>query len=407
MTGTMPKHSSDRRRLALAVGAAFLVIAIDGFDSFSLSLVAPKLAPALQLPLSAMGAVLAGAMGGMILGAVGGGALADRTGRLRTLLIALLLFGTTALLLPLAGSRDMLIANRVVAGVGLGAAAPIAVGLLSAIRDRPPSDLSIAIVWSGLPIGGIAAALFNYVVIPHHGWQTIFVAGGLLPLPAALIAWRAFAHERSASRSQASRGSVRALFTAGRARRTLTVALMFFFGYVATSVIVAWLPTIMSQSHASPAAVSIAFGALNVGGAAGQYGLGYLSARVRSRHLLVIAWAVTGLFALAAATPGVGLTPLVLCAVASYTVAAGSQALAVGLATRLHPGLQVEASALGFAVSAGRLGQFGALGLSSVLLGLGLSTRALLGMAGWSACAACLAAILVARMRSPSPTIAL
>ena len=117
-----------------------------------------------------MGTTFASAMGGMIIGAIVGGALADRVGRVRILIGSLALFGAAALFMPLANDAVQVSLNRLIAGIGLGAAAPIAVGLLNRTGRRPPSELIIAAVVAGIPIGGSLAALFNYAFVSAWGW---------------------------------------------------------------------------------------------------------------------------------------------------------------------------------------------------------------------------------------------
>lgn len=60
----------------------------------------------------------------MIFGAFAGGALADKRGRLRLLLAAPGLFGIAALTMALVSNTGEILINRLIAGIGLGAAAP-------------------------------------------------------------------------------------------------------------------------------------------------------------------------------------------------------------------------------------------------------------------------------------------
>lgn len=394
------RATAARPGLVAAVCAAGAVTVLDGFDAFSMSLAAPAAIRDLGIPTAALGAIFASTMGGMIAGAFGGGVLADTLGRLRVLLIALALFGAAALAMPFAASKGAIIANRIVAGVGLGAAAPIAVALLNGAGRRPPSDLAVALVWAGLAVGGILAAAFNYLVVPGAGWRALFVAGGVLPIPVAIAAALVFRGGSAAPAAGEGRRAPRVavLFTGGRAARSAGTLLMFFFGYVTTSVIVNWLPTVLAHGRASPATIAIAFGAINVGGAVCTFALGFVSTRFPFRLTLAIAWAVAGLCAAAAAAPGLGVTGTAVLAVAGATAAAATQGLSVAFANRVHRGHGLETTAVGLMISGGRVGQFCALGLSGVVLGLGLPERGLFAFAGGSAgLAALIAAMLVRR----------
>ena len=373
------------------VMSAMAVTVIDGFDAFSLSLAAPDIGAELGLGPATMGTVFAAAMGGMIIGALASGGVAKRLGQVRALALELALFGAMALLLTTTHDGTMLVVNRLIAGIGLGGAAPIAVGLLNR-REERPSDLVISIVWSGLPIGGVLAAGFKYFLVVDHGWRSMFMVGGVAPIVAALAIAAAARHiapvaQRPATESGAP-PSLLALLAAGRRGRTLLICLMFFFGYVTTSMIAYWLPTIMTHERAAPALVSGTFAALNVGGALGQYLLGYVSARFGTRRLLAGVWVVTGGLAAGAAMPFTTLNQLAILAAASASFAAGAQGLSVALANRVFAGTGLETGMIGAGVGAGRIGQFASLGLAGALIGAGAAERDVILLAGVSACLA-------------------
>ena len=382
----------------IAVAAAVAVTALDGFDAFSFSLVAPKVTAELGVAPGALGAIFASSLAGMIVGALAGGALADRIGRSRVLAAALLLFGLGALGMIVVQDAVGIIVDRVVAGVGLGAAAPVAVAQLNRGSWRPPSDFVVTLVWAGLPVGGSLAALFSYLVIPSAGWRSIFVVGGLAPLPVALFAWWALKGEAGAAHSATlPRARVADLFRDGGSRATAATAAMFFFGYITTSVVVNWLPTILAHRHASDLMVSITFASINIGGALGTMALGLLSRRTASSPLLVASWAGAGVLAILAVGAGANLVAFCALAVASATLGAGSQALSVAFANRLHRRRRLEATTVGLMIGIGRVGQVAALSVTGLLVGAGLTEVGLLGVAGGAACIAALLAMLVRR----------
>lgn len=384
---------------AAAIWAAATVTALDGFDAFSMSLAAPRMISELGIATSSLGPVFASTMGGMIVGASLGGILADRVGRLRILIASLAVFGLATLALTTVSSAGGIVANRLVTGIGLGAAAPVAVALLNGSGVRPPSDWIISVVWAGLALGGILAAVFNYLAVPAYGWRSIFVVGGLLPFAAAVFAYAVFRNQGAAVAGRANGPSpgIAGLFAADAVRPTVGTALMFFFGYVTTSVVVNWLPTVLSHAMATPLLVSGTFAGINIGSAVGTLGLGYLSSRLASPRILAAAWFTAGLCALCAVLPGLDLLWLSVLLIAAATVAAGSQALSVAFANRLHRHRGLQSTSVGLMVSAGRVGQFGALSFSGLLLSLGLPERGLFAFAGLSAFAAAGIATLVVR----------
>ena len=399
MTDHSQSEQGGRNAIAPIIAAAAITI-LDGFDAFSLGLMAPFIGAELKIPTATLGTIFSSAMAGMILGAIGGGSLADKYGRLRTLLGALIVFGVAALLLPFASTAFEVGFNRMIAGVGLGAAAPIAVGLLNRSDAKPPSELVIALVWAGIPIGGSLAALYNYAFVPTFGWRSIFVVGGLLPFPIAAIAYAVF-RRGTADGAPAARAAkppqIRDLFTNGQAPRTAATAAMFFFGFVTTAIIVNWLPTILTHRAASPGMISSTFAAINGGGVIGMVLLGFVASRLRWRPLLPAAWLAAAACGLAASLPGVGSEGLALLAIAGATIGASAQGLSIARANELQRGKGLESTSVGFMAGSGRVGQASALGVSGTVIAIWGQETLVFAMAGFCALIAALLATLAMR----------
>lgn len=394
---------SAARSPVLCIAAAGSITVLDGFDAFSLSLMAPHMRTDLGIAPAYLGPIFSSALTGMIIGAFTGGMLGDRFGRLQALIAALAIFGGAALLLPLVTTAPGIMANRLSAGIGLGAAAPIAVALLNRSSARAPSDFIIACVWAGIPVGGILAALYNQAAVPVAGWRSIFIIGGLLPLPVAAFAVSAFrnATDVVAGTAPTHRSSIGDLFAPDRALRSFATAAMFFFGYVSTSIIVNWLPTILSERSASPFLISSAFAAMNVGAVVGILSLGLIASKSRWLPLLPLTWTATALFGLATLAHGIGTNGIALLAVLGATAAAGAQGLAIVLANGLHRDRGLEGTTIGFMTGTGRIGQASALAGSGLVMGLGGQDTLVFGMAGISALIAA-ALALVATMAARS-----
>lgn len=399
-----PPNTPDRasRVPVLAVVAAGSITVLDGFDAFSLSLMAPRISADLDIATASLGTMFACAMVGMILGAVAGSALADKVGRLGTLIAALALFGTASLAMPWMIDAAQIGINRLIAGIGLGTAAPIAIGLLNRSSAKPPSSLLVSLVWAGLPLGGCLAAVFNYLFAGSTDWRAIFVVGGVLPLPAAVLAWRVFRAQRAALPTAVSgpitRPRVSDLFHRGQASGTLALAGTFFFGYVTTSIIAFWLPTILSHRSASTLLISLTFGAFNVGGVIGIVALGLITARVDARRMLPVAWLAAGACGLASAAEGLGNGGLAALAVLAYTIAGGANAISVAVANGIYRERGIETAAVGLMTGMGRLGQASALGASGAVISLFGQETSLFGMAGLCACLAALLGMLLTRI---------
>jgi EmrB/QacA subfamily drug resistance transporter len=114
-----------------------------------------------------------------------GGALGDHHGRRLWLVIGTALFGLASLICALAGSLDMLLAGRVLQGIGAALLLPNSLALLNGAFDGEARGQAIG-TWAAA--GAIAAAIAPLIggwLVEHVGWPSIFYIN--LPLVAAAI----------------------------------------------------------------------------------------------------------------------------------------------------------------------------------------------------------------------------
>ena len=103
-----------------------------------------------------------------------GGRLADRVGRRRVFLFAVVLFTVASVLCGLARSIELLVAARVLQGIGAAALVPASLALVLQTFPRAKVPVAIAI-WSA--IGAVAGAIgptLGAFVIAHAGWRWAF-----------------------------------------------------------------------------------------------------------------------------------------------------------------------------------------------------------------------------------------
>ena len=113
------------------------------------------------------------------------GSLGDRYGRRRVFLVGVVWFGVSSVLCGFAQSTEMLVASRVLQGVGGALLAPGSLAILQSVFHREDRARAIG-AWSGL--GGIAAAagpLVGGLLVQVWSWRLAFLIN--IPVAAACV----------------------------------------------------------------------------------------------------------------------------------------------------------------------------------------------------------------------------
>ncbi len=173
---SLSPFAPERRALSIGVLLGVLLIA---FESMAVATALPQVARDLH-GLKLYGWPLSAFFMGFMIGTVALGALADRDGPFRPVLLALLLFAAGLCVSGLSPSMAVLIAGRVLQGLGGGGVVAVAYQIINtaypdAMRARMLALLSSAWVLPAL----LGPALSSYVTL-HWSWRGVFL--GLLPL---------------------------------------------------------------------------------------------------------------------------------------------------------------------------------------------------------------------------------
>ena len=130
------------------------------------------------------------------------GALGDRYGYKKPLLLSLLIFGGASVLCAYSGSATVLIAARILLGVGAALMMPLSMAVVPSIFPDPTERARAMTVWVtstavGLPLGPIVGGW----LLSHAWWGSIF----LINVPLVVVGFAAiaaFVPDWRASRSQ-------------------------------------------------------------------------------------------------------------------------------------------------------------------------------------------------------------
>jgi len=308
----------------IVLALCFLVVAADGFDTAAIGFIAPSLLDQWHISRAALGPVMSAALVGLGIGALVAGPIADRIGRKTVLVLSVFFFGAWSLASAHANSVESLTVLRFLTGLGLGAAMPNAVTLMS---EYAPARIRAIVVNAmfcgfsvGLSIGGVSSAW----LIPHFGWASVLVAGGLGPLvltallvlllpesaqfmvvrnrPAAAVAKvlrRITADPRLAdcsfvavdsSELDSDRSALSIVLSHKYRLGTVMLWLAYFMGLVIFYLLTNWLPTIFRDAGFDVRHAALMTSLFPLGGVVGNLCLGWVMDRANARHVISITY---------------------------------------------------------------------------------------------------------------------
>ena len=158
----------------------------DAMDVLLIGFLVTPIAKEFTLAPAQIGLVASAGFVGMFLGAAISGRLADRYGRRLIFQATLVLFSIGAVLSALAPTFELLLAARIVAGLGLGGELPVVATLVSEFSPRAQRGRMIVLLESFWAYGTLAAGLVALFVLPQFGWRGAFVVAAL---PALYVAY--------------------------------------------------------------------------------------------------------------------------------------------------------------------------------------------------------------------------
>jgi predicted MFS family arabinose efflux permease len=206
---------------------------------------------------------------GFALGLVAG-AIADRLGHRRVLV-----FGLTMLMLgsvagAFAPTAEVMLAARFLEGVGFTSTTVSGAAIIA--RATADGDRKWALgVWAAyMPLGFASMMMFAALVLDNLGWRALWGMSGAISLLWAIVVLKATATWRAA-RDRTARQSLFANIRLGLGRVGAVLVALAYALYAAQHIaMMSWLPTYMTEVHASGIVVAAAVPAVvlvfNAGG---------------------------------------------------------------------------------------------------------------------------------------------
>lgn len=178
------------RTQIIAIAILSFLSALDGFDVLAVTFAAPGVGTEFEATRADLGIVLAIGLLGMGLGSLLLAPIADHAGRKPVVVASLLLMGGGMAGCVAARDLNMLIAWRLVTGLGIGAMVATIAPLAAEFANARWRSLAIAIMTLGYPLGGVIGGGAAAILLQHHDWRSVFMVGvvsACLALPIVML----------------------------------------------------------------------------------------------------------------------------------------------------------------------------------------------------------------------------
>ena len=257
----------------LVLLAAWLGWGFDVFDALLFNYVAPNCIPSLlHLPVGSpeariqtqhwTGVITSLLLLGWAAGGVLFGTICDRFGRMRTLMLTMLLYAVGTAACAAATNLWMLAAFRVIASLGIGGEWAAGSAMVAEVMPENRRVEGGALLYTAAPFGLFLATFVNYQVAgvwfanqTELSWRYVFLFG-LLPAACAFLV-RLFVREpeRWQSVKERSRARVREIFTPAMRRYTISgtfTAVVALIGWWTCSSFIPAIATVLARGAAQP-----------------------------------------------------------------------------------------------------------------------------------------------------------
>lgn len=383
---TAPGASGLNRRQLIIAASILLVLVGMNNGIQALPLAVPALTKAWSVEPQALALAMSMSWLGMAGGSALGGLMADRIGRLPTLLAGGAIGALLTLLTAWADSPMQITALRVAAGLGFGAILPCGIALLT--ECLPPARRGAAVSAALLagPVGFTLSAILAGALLPLRGWEAVFILAGCA-LGAAILLLALMGLEsprflamdprrhlqlervqrllgftgeedKSAARSGESEedGAGLSLFKPPLLGPGIRAWLSFFSTSFVLGSLLGWLPTVLASVGYPPTVGGSAIAFWSIGGIVGTivsgYAIGRWSARVVCRVSPLIVFVALGVLVVAPGAAGGSTLILTMMTVVGFGISSLMTAL-YAFAAGYYPAA-LRASGLGIADMIGR-----------------------------------------------------
>src|SRR4051794_22384257 len=367
-------------------GLCFVIVVMDGFDTAAIGFIAPSLVQEWGVTRPELGPVLSAALFGLAAG-LSSGPIADRLGRKIVLAVSVLVFGAACLGSSFAANLQQLTILRFLTGVGLGAAMPNAVTLVSEFcPDRWRATLTNA-MFCGFPLGAALGGFLAAWMIPHFGWRSVLLLGGVGPLILALLMLVLLTESvrymvakgqpadrirRVLSRISSTAANAQSFIMTETAKPTKATSglglvlsssyvvgsvmlwLTYFMGLVIFYALINWMPLLFKDAGVDPQTATLISALFPLGGC-GAILSGWIMDRFNANITIAVCYALTAIFIYIVGQVGGNVGLLMLIVFVSGTLMNTAQSSMPALAAAFYP-TQGRATGVSWMLGIGRFG---------------------------------------------------
>ena len=328
-------------------GLCFMIVLLDGFDTEAIGYIAPSLIREWNVARPALGPVLSAALFGLAFGALGAGPLSDQLGRRLLLIGSVFLFAVACLASAFSATLDHLMILRFLTGLGLGAAMPNAVTMMSEYCPDGRRATLTNLMFCGFPLGAAFGGFLSAWMIPQFGWRSVLMLGGIAPLVLAALMLKmmpesvrymvakaqpvekiraalsrvsvaaanaaSFVMTEHASHSATKKGGLSLVLSRPFIIGSAMLWLAYFMGLVVFYALVNWMPILLKDAGIEPSTATLISALFPLGGV-GAVAFGLLMDRFNPNWIIAIGYALTAIlvYAIGLSIGHVGLLVIVV-----------------------------------------------------------------------------------------------
>ncbi len=304
----------------------FFIVLLDGFDTAAIGYIAPSLLGEWGVAKADLAPVLSAALFGLAGGAMCSGPLADKFGRKAVLVGSVLVFAVACLASGYTHDLTSMTAWRFVTGLGLGAAMPNAVTLMSEYCPENRRATITNAMFCGFPLGAAFGGFLAAWMIPHFGWRSVLHLGGIAPLlllvlmvmllpesvrymvakgysadrirkPLSRIAGQAVQHVKQFVMTEnkvavEGKSGMGVVLSKQYWVGTVMLWLAYFMGLVIFYALMNWMPVLFKEGGLDPKTATLVAALFPLGGVGAVF-FGWLMDRFNANRIIAVGYALT------------------------------------------------------------------------------------------------------------------